>query len=76
MAFDFNAAASTLRTISVMLAIVMASYAGFVLITSKEICQREDWKEVLGGIAVGLILLYLAPLLASQFTGATYCAVK
>ena len=73
MAFDFNSAASTLKAVSVLLSIVMASYAGFVLCTSNEIAQREQWKEVLGGIAVGLILLYLAPLVASQFTGGNYC---
>lgn len=70
---DFSSAASTLKTISVLLAILMACYAGFRLATSSEVKQRGEWKEILGGIAVGIILLYLAPLLASQFTGASYC---
>ena len=73
MAFDFIAAAEALKTFAVVLAILMASYAGFVLATSRSIEQREEWKEVLGGIFIGLILLYAAPLIASQLFGGTYC---
>ena len=75
MAFDFASAAETLKGISVVLAIVMAAYAGFILATSRDVRQRGEWKEMLGGIALGLILLYLAPLLASQVTGGNYCGV-
>ena len=73
MAFDFTAAAETLKAFAVLLAIVMAAYAGFRLATGSGVEQREEWKEVLAGIAVGLILLYLAPLLASQLVGGSVC---
>ena len=73
MAFDFGAAAEMLKSFSVLMAIVMTAYAGFRLITCKEIQQRGEWKEVLSGICVGLVLLYLAPVIASQFMGGTYC---
>ena len=73
MAFDFTAAAETLKAFAVLLAIVMAAYAGFRLATGSGIEQREEWKEVIAGVLIGLALLFLAPLLASQFSGATYC---
>ena len=74
MAFDFGAAAEMLKSFSVLMAIVMTAYAGFRLITCQEVQQRDEWKEVLSGIAIGLVLLYLAPLIASQLTGGTYCS--
>ena len=73
MAFDLTTAAETLKGISVILAVIMAAYAGFKLTTGSDIEQRGEWKEVLAGIATGLVLLYLAPLLATQFVGGSVC---
>lgn len=73
MAFDFTAAAEMLKSFSVLLAVIMASYAGFRLATSPDVQQRQEWKEVLAGIGIGLILLYIAPLVAGQLTGANVC---
>ncbi len=73
MAFDIAATAETLKDVSVLLAILMAAYAGFRLATGSEIEQRGEWKEVLAGICIGLVLLYLAPLVASQFIGGSVC---
>ena len=73
MAFDFGSAVEMLKVVSTTLAIIMTAYAGFRLITCKEMQQRNEWKEVLSGICVGLVLLYLAPVIASQFMGGTYC---
>ena len=75
MAFDFTAAAGILKDFSVLLAVLMAAYAGFKLATTSEIRERGEWKEALAGVAVGLCLLFLAPLLAAQFTGGAYCGV-
>ena len=60
MAFDFASSAQTLKDFSILLSIVMASYAGFKLMTDHEIQQRGEWKEMLAGIGVGLVLLFLA----------------
>ena len=73
MAFDITAAAETLKGFSVILAVIMAAYAGFKLATGSDVEQRGEWKEVLAGIGVGLVLLYLAPLLATQFIGGSVC---
>lgn len=73
MPFDFTATAGIIRTISVLLAILMTAIAGFQLMTNPKLRERGEWKEVIAGIALGLVLLFLAPLLAAQFTGGTYC---
>ena len=75
MAFDFAAAAGTLKEFSVVLAVVMAAVVGLKLATTPEIRERGEWKEALAGVFVGLILLFLAPLLAAQFMGGSYCKV-
>ena len=73
MAFDISSAAAMLRTFATVMAVIMASYAGFVLATSRDVQKRNEWKEVLAGIFVGIALLYLAPLIASQLSGGSYC---
>ncbi len=73
MAFDFEGAANMLKTLAVFFATIVIAYAGFTLITSQDPTQREEWKEVIAGVVVGLILLFAAPFIASQFSGATYC---
>lgn len=73
MAFDFEGAAATLKALAVFFATIVIAYAGFTLLTSQDAQQREEWKEILAGVFVGLVLLFLAPLIASQFSGATYC---
>lgn len=73
MAFDFVSASGTLKEVTTLLAILMTAYAGFMLIMSPEMRQRSEWKLMLGSIAVGLVLEFLAPLLVSQFVGGAYC---
>ena len=72
MAFDFGSAAELLKTVSTILAVVMTAYAGFRLITCQEVQQRGEWKEMLAGIAIGLVLVYLTPLIATTLTGGGY----
>jgi len=73
MAFDFLELANTIKTFAVFFATITIAFAGFTLATSRNVQQREEWKEVIAGVFIGLILLFLAPLIASQLSGATYC---
>ena len=73
MAFDFASLAESLKTIAVFFATITIAYAGFSLATSRDAEKRNEWKEVIAGVFVGLILLFLAPLLAAQFSGGHYC---
>lgn len=73
MAFDFLELANTIKTFAVFFATITIAFAGFTLATSRNVQQREEWKEVIAGVFIGLILLFLAPIIASQLSGATYC---
>lgn len=73
MAFDFASLADSLKTIAVFFATITIAYAGFSLATSRDVEKRNEWKEIIAGVFVGLILLFLAPLIAAQFTGGHYC---
>ncbi len=73
VAFDFASLANSLKTVAVFFATITIAYAGFSLATGRDAQQREEWKEVIAGVFVGLILLFLAPLIAAQFTGGHYC---
>lgn len=75
MTFDLTQATDSLKTIAVFFSVITVAYAGFTLATSKNVEQREEWKEVIAGVVVGLILLFVAPIIASQLTGSTYCQV-
>jgi len=71
--FDFASLATDIRTVAVALATITISYAGFSLATGKDVQQREEWKEVIAGVLIGLVLLFLAPLIAAQLSGGHYC---
>ncbi len=73
MSFDLSEVANTLKTLAVFFATITIAYAGFTLATSKNPATRDEWKEVMAGVFIGLALLFLAPLIASQLSGGTYC---
>jgi len=73
MAFDFVSLANSLKAIAVLFATLSIAYAGFSLATSRNPEQRNEWKEIIAGVFIGLVLLYLAPLIAAQLSGGHYC---
>ena len=73
MAFDFISLASSLKTLAIFLATITIAYSGFSLTTSRDPQAREQWKEIIAGVIIGLVLLFLAPLIAAQLAGGHYC---
>ncbi len=73
MPLDLTELANTIKTLAFFLATITIAYAGFTLATSKDSQERDDWKEVVAGTFIGLVLLFAAPLLASQLSGGVYC---
>ena len=73
MSFDFLSLASTLKAFAVFFSIIVIAYAGFTLITSRNVQQRGEWKEIIAGVIFGLVLLYLVPFIAEQLVGGAYC---
>ena len=50
--------------------ILAAAYAGFVLATSHDLAERGNAKMFLGGVVIGLIIVWLAPLVVKELVGA------
>ena len=70
---DFSGVAGSLKTLAVFFGVVVFAYGGFVLITNQNPETRNEWKEIISGVIIGLCILFLAPLIASTLTGGTYC---
>lgn len=51
--------------------ILAAAYAGFTLATSHDLNERNNAKLLLGGVVIGLIIVWLAPLVVKNLVGAT-----
>ena len=70
---DFSGIADSLKVLAVFFGVVVFAYAGFVLLTNQNPETRNEWKEIIAGVMIGLCILFLAPLVASTLTGGTYC---
>lgn len=46
--------------------ILVAAYAGFVLASSHEIMEKNSAKSLLGWVIIGLIIIWIAPLLVKS----------
>lgn len=43
--------------------ILVAAYAGFILASSHELTERNIAKALLGGVVIGLIIIWMAPII-------------
>jgi uncharacterized membrane protein len=43
--------------------ILVAAYAGFTLASSHELTERNTAKALLGGVVIGLIIIWMAPII-------------
>lgn len=50
--------------------ILAAAYAGFILATTHDLNERNNSKMLLGGVFIGLIIVWLAPLVVQNLVGA------
>ncbi|VVC03110.1 TrbC/VIRB2 family protein [Candidatus Bilamarchaeum dharawalense] len=46
--------------------ILVAAYAGFTLASSHELTERNTAKALLGGVVIGLIIVWIAPILVKS----------
>jgi len=70
---DFLAISNSLRTLAVFLAVIVLSYAGFVLITNQNPQTRSEYKEIIASVFIGLCILFLSPFIGVFLTGGSYC---
>jgi len=50
--------------------VLAAAYAGFLLATSHDLMERNNAKLLLGGVFLGLIVVWLSPLVVKNLVGA------
>ncbi|VVC03596.1 TrbC/VIRB2 family protein [Candidatus Burarchaeum australiense] len=60
-----------LQVLGTIAGVLIAAYAGFVLASSNDIAERNSSKQLLGGVIIGLIIIWIAPLLVKSLVGAT-----
>lgn len=58
-----------IKVIGSIVGILMAAYAGFILASTHELTERNAAKALLGGVAMGLIIIWLAPLIVTNLVG-------
>ena len=51
---DFAAIASTIKLFAVFFSVIIIGYAGLILITSQNPATRNEWKEIIIGVLIGL----------------------
>ena len=61
---------SMIQLFAVIGGILAAAYAGFVLATSHDLSERGNAKMFLGGVVIGLIIVWIAPLVVKELVGA------
>jgi uncharacterized membrane protein len=70
---DFSSIAASLRVLAVFFGVIIFAYAGFVLITNQNPETRNEWKEIIAGVLIGLCILFIAPVIGSVLSGGSYC---
>lgn len=60
-----------LQVIGTIAGVIVAAYSGFILASSHEIEARNSSKVLISGVVVGLIIIWIAPLLVKNLVGAT-----
>ena len=60
-----------LQVIGTIAAVIVVAYAGFILASSHEIEARNSSKLLLAGVVIGLIVIWLAPLVVQNLVGAS-----
>ncbi|MBI5133307.1 MAG: hypothetical protein HZA83_01205, partial [Thaumarchaeota archaeon] len=58
---DLVQIADFVRSLAAVVGTIVIAYAGFVLATSRNPVERAEWKEIIGGAVIGLVLIFLAP---------------
>ncbi len=59
-----------IRVFGTVAGVLIAAYAGFILTSSNEINERNQSKMLLTGVILGLIIIWIAPLVVKNLVGA------
>jgi len=59
-----------IQVLGTVAGVIVAAYAGFILTSSNEINERNNSKMLLSGVVLGLIIIWIAPLVVKNLVGA------
>src|SRR5271157_3718782 len=60
-----------IKVIGTIVGVLVAAYADFILASTHELTERNAAKSLLSGVAIGLIVIWLAPLIVTNMVGAS-----
>ena len=60
-----------IQVLGTVAGVLVAAYAGFILSSSHELTERNTAKALLGGVVIGLIIIWLAPVLVQNLVNTT-----
>ena len=55
-----------IQVLGTVAGILVAAYAGFILASTHELSQRNNAKGLLGGVIIGLAIIWLAPIIVNS----------
>lgn len=70
---DLSAIATSIRLVAIFFSVVIMGYAGLIIATSSDPIARNEGKEIIAGVVIGLSILFLGPVISSALTGGVYC---
>ena len=59
-----------IQVFATMGGILAFAYAGFILATTHDLAERNNAKLLIGGVAIGIIVIWLAPLVVKNLVDA------
>lgn len=65
--------ADSIKLLATVAGIIVIAYAGLMLTVTKSANNKNEWKEVIIGVVLGLSIVYLAPIISTIFSGGHYC---
>ena len=55
-----------IQVLGTIAGVIVAAYAGFTLASSHELTERNTAKALLGGVVIGLIIIWMAPVVVKS----------
>ena len=55
-----------IQVLGTVAGVIVAAYAGFILASSHELTERNNAKALLSGVVIGLIIIWMAPIIVKS----------
>lgn len=62
-----------IQTLGTVMGVLGGAYGGFMMTTSHETSERNNAKNMLGGAIIGLIVIWMAPVIINALVDSSVC---